>query len=86
MAKYLQQRIAAMKRTKTPNYGIAVAGYTTRSGAPTSRMIRLDGESRWRRLMCWQFSNNGTLFVKIKGENLIVNEYDLPAKTHIVEN
>ena len=55
-------------------------GFTVRSGAPTSWLIRLDGEARWRRLMIWQFSNAGTLFVRIKGRALIVREHELPTK------
>ena len=61
-----------------PNYGMAADGYTTKSGAPTSYKIRLEKEKIWRRLMVWQFSNVGTLFVKIKGKNVIVPEYSLP--------
>ena len=49
-------------------------GYTKRSGAPTSTMIRLDGEKRWRRVMCWCFSNAGTCFVRVKGACLIVRD------------
>lgn len=76
---YLKQRIVACKiKHPTPGRGMARDGYTTRSGAPTSRMIRLEGEKRWRRLMVWQFSNTGTLFVRIKGKPRIVPEHDLP--------
>jgi len=78
MVTYLKTPIEAMKRTETPRYGMTADGYTRKSGAPTSRMIRLAGERRWRRLMCWQFSNAGTLFIRVNGQTLIVNEYDLP--------
>lgn len=78
MSEYLTTKIEAARRTKTPTWGMTVDGYTKRSGAPTSYMIRLAGETRWRRLMAWQFSNAGTLFVRIKGENMIVNEFDIP--------
>lgn len=77
----LTTKIEAARRTRTPPWGMTVDGYTKRSGAPTSYMIRLEGETRWRRLMVWQFSNNGTLFVRIKGESVIVNEYDIPEPT-----
>ena len=60
--------------------GMTREGYTKRSGAPTSRMIRLQGEKRWRRLMIWQFSNLGTLFVNIDGKPHVVREEDLPAE------
>jgi hypothetical protein len=72
MAKYLQTQIEEVKTTETPRWGMTASGYTKQSGAPTSKMIRLAGEKRWRRLMCWQFSNAGTCFVKVNGENLIV--------------
>lgn len=78
IVQYLETDIAEAKQTDTPRYGMAADGYTLKSGAPTSWMIRLDGERIWRRLMCWQFSNAGTLFVRIAGEALIVNEYDIP--------
>ena len=78
--KYLETTIADMRTTDTPRYGMGADGYTLRSGAPTSRMIRLDGEKIWRRLMYWQFSNCGTLFVRILGQCLIVHEYDLPVQ------
>lgn len=76
--QYLSTRIAESKRTDTPQYGMAADGYTLRSGAPTSLMIRLEGETRWRRLMVWQFSNAGTVFVRVNGTPLVVNEYDIP--------
>ncbi len=78
MPDYLNTPIVKSKQTDTPRYGMTVAGYTKLSGAPTSRMILLEGESRWRRLMCWQFSNAGTCFVRVKGEALIVREYQIP--------
>lgn len=81
MINYLKTKIEAARRTKTPTWGMTVDGYTKRGGAPTSYMIRLAGEKRWRRLMAWQFSNAGTLFVRIKGEPHIVNEYDIPQPT-----
>ena len=40
-------------------------------------MVRLVGEKRWRRLMCWQFSNASTCFVRVDGADLIVNDYDM---------
>ncbi len=70
--------IVEAKRTQTPHYGMTAYGYTKKSGAPTSIKVRLLGEKRRRRLMCWQFSNAGTLFLKIMGKNVIVQEYELP--------
>jgi hypothetical protein len=74
MADYLETKIAESKQTETPRYGIASDGYTIKSGAPTSRLIRLEGEKRWRRVMCWQFSNVDTLFVRIKGTPYIISD------------
>jgi len=76
--KYLEAKIVEKKQTKTPHWGMTADGYTLRGGAPTSWMIRLDGEKKFRRLMIWQFSNAGTCFVKIKGECLVVRDYDMP--------
>jgi hypothetical protein len=70
--QYLKDSIVEVKSTSVPRYGMAADGYTLHSGSPTSKMIRLNGSSRWRRVMCWQFSNNGTLFVRVKGENYVI--------------
>ena len=75
----LEKKIVEKKTTKTPRYGMSRDGYTLRSGAPTHLMIRLEGEKIFRRLMCWQFSNAGTCFIKVKGEYLIVNDFDIPS-------
>lgn len=80
--KYLTTPIAEVRIDPVrQGAGMTRDGYTKRSGAPTDRMIRLQGEMRWRRLMVWQFSNSGTLFVKVGGENLIVPWHDLPSET-----
>lgn len=76
MVNYLEKKIVEVKETDVPNYGIGADGYTLRSGAPLPQMIRLEGETTWRRLMLWQFSNAGTCFVKIKGTCYVVR--DLP--------
>jgi hypothetical protein len=78
MVTYLTKRIVETRATETPRYGISADGYTLKSGAPTTWLIRLEGEPRFRRLMCWQFSNASTLFVRVKGEPLVVNQHDLP--------
>lgn len=76
--KYLEATIAEARRTPTPSYGMTVEGYTKRSGAPTSWMIRIKGERRWRRLMIWQSSNAGTTFLRINGEDYVVHDFQLP--------
>lgn len=70
-------KIVASKQTKTPNYGIARDGYTISSGAPTSYMVRLEGEKRWRRVMELCFSNTSTHFLKIKGKKEILSWWDI---------
>ena len=79
--QYLETTIVSARNTETPRYGMTVEGYTKRSGAPTSLMIRLEGEKRERRLMVWQFSNAGTCFVRIGGIPFIVRDHDLPTMT-----
>lgn len=71
---YLDRAIIAVCHTERPNHGMAADGYTKRSGAPTHVMVQLDGDRAglWRRVYCWQFSNAGTLFVRIGGEPRII--------------
>jgi hypothetical protein len=78
MTLYLEATITEAKRTEIPRWGLTAEGYSLRSGAPTSVMVRLDGERRWRRLMVWQFSNSGTLFVRLGGIPYVVLEYRIP--------
>ncbi len=75
---YLEKKIAEVKRTETPRYGIAADGYTLRSGAPTNMLVRLDGEKRFRRLMVFQFSNAGSTFLRVGGKVLFVHDYMIP--------
>lgn len=71
-------KIVASKQTKRPNYGIAADGYTVKSGAPTSYMVRLEGEKRWRRVMELCFSNASTNFLNIKGKMVVLSWEDFP--------
>lgn len=77
---YLTTPIAEARRVppSSPYAGMTREGYTKRSGAPSSIMIRLQGEKKWRRVMVWQFSNVGTLFVRLKGAPHVIRETDLP--------
>ena len=56
------------------NYGnyMTVDGYTKRSGCPTNLMVQLAGSNRWYRVMFYQISNSGTLFVKTKDNPFLV--------------
>lgn len=79
MVHYLETKIAEAKHAPIDQrHGMTVEGYTKRSGAPSSAMIRLDGEKRWRRLMIYQISNAGSIFVNVKGQRLYVREHELP--------
>lgn len=71
----LNKEIAETKKTIPPRYGMCVDGYTKRSGAPTSILIRLKNEKIWRRVMVWQFSNVGTCFVRILGKEYIIPDH-----------
>jgi len=76
---YLTTPIVEVRNDPPPHgSGLTRDGYTKRSGAPTARMIRLQGEKRWRRLMVWHFSNLGTMFVNINGKPHVVREEMLP--------
>lgn len=71
--KYLQAPFTAVcTAERAPRYGWCRDGYTRRSGAPTRYLVRLAGEKRYRRVMVWIFSNSGTMFVRVRGECLIL--------------
>lgn len=65
--------VEVIRAARTPEYGMTRLGYTKRSGAPTSVLVRLKGEKKFRRAMVWQFSNMGTTFVKIKGQSHVID-------------
>lgn len=72
-------RIAEVKQTERPRYGMTATGYG--SAVPTSYMVRLDGDPRWRRVYCTICSNVGTCWVRIKGKKHVVDgcaPYDGP--------
>ena len=77
-AKYLTTKIAETRRTDVPHYGLGRDGYSLRNGAPTSLLVRLEGDKRWRRVMVWCTGNCGTLFVRVAGECLITRDDDIP--------
>lgn len=77
--KYLRKKIVASRRDRNPpRYGRCVDGYTVRRGAPTEMMVMLQGEKRWRRVMVWCFSNCSTLFLRIRGEEFVVQSHEIP--------
>ena len=84
---YLTTPIVEVRHDPPPRgSGMTRDGYTKRSGAPTSRMIRLQGEKRWRRLMVWQFSNLGTMFVNIDGKPHLVREEMIPQESAVTSH
>ena len=46
------------------------SGYGAR--IPTSKVVRLEGETRFRRVYCAIYSNIGTCYVRVRGSKLIV--------------
>ena len=40
---------------------------------PTTRMVRIPGDNRWRRVYCTIFSNIGTCWISVKGDRVIVS-------------
>ena len=53
--------------TYHPTTGMCVDGYTKRSGAPTPYMVQIDGGKKWYRVMVIQFSNVGSIFIRVGG-------------------
>ena len=75
--RYLEKRIDR-KRVDIPvNRRLTADGYSLRSGSPSDWMRRLEGENRWRRVYCWQFSNAGTLFIRVNDQPIVVRDYEL---------
>lgn len=75
--RYLEKPIDRKRVSIPKNRRRTADGYTLRAGSPSDWLILLEGESRWRRVYCWQFSNAGTLFVRIGGEPIVVRDYEL---------
>jgi hypothetical protein len=75
--EYLEKPIDRKRVSIPKNRRLTVDGYTPLAGSPSDWMVRLEGESRWRRVYCWQFSNAATLFVRVGGKTLVVRDYDL---------
>lgn len=74
---YLEKRIDRKRVDIPANRRLTAEGYTPRSGSPSDWMILLEGENRWRRVYCWQFSNCGTLFIRVNDQPIVVRDYEL---------
>lgn len=75
--RYLEKPIHRKRVSIPKNRRLTADGYTPRAGSPSDWLILLEGESRWRRVYCWQFSNASTLFVRIGGQPIVVRDYEL---------
>jgi hypothetical protein len=72
--KYLFEELE--KRTKLLWWQKAGLSYTASgygSKIPTSKMVRLPNDSRWRRVYCMIYSNSGTCYVMKSGERVIIH-------------
>ncbi len=83
--KYLEDsfRITGVKYDYNYNAqeGLTAKGYTTDAGAPTRYVLQIDGEQMWHRVYVWQISNNGTAFVRLRGQRYVIrNEHFIRAK------
>ena len=63
--QYLETLFTDAKR-KFARPNLTNDGYTSRRGSPSNLMIKLG--SRWHRIYTLCFSNNGSSFVRVKGE------------------
>ncbi len=70
---YCKKAIVERREHGNPKPRVDSMGYTVRAGSPSRAQVKLEGEKIWRRVYWWQFSNAGTAFIRVKGENLIVN-------------
>ena len=61
--------VTSTRQTSQPAYGRTASGYGGK--IPTSHMIRYAG--RWRRVYVMIYSNSGTAYVIVNGENYIID-------------
>lgn len=59
------------RETKAPAYGRNASGYGTK--VPTRWMVRVHGDSRWRRVYVTIYSNVGTTWIQWKGGRVVVD-------------
>lgn len=46
----------------------------------TTRMVRLEGDTVWRRIYVTQFSNAGTAWIMVQGKPCVIHDFDLPTE------
>lgn len=72
---YTDKPVVCVRRRGDPRARMTRDGYTKRAGSPTAMQVQLDGETLWRRVYVWCFSNTCTHFVRIKGKSLILRNF-----------
>lgn len=65
------ERITDAKRSTVTPYQQTASGYGSK--LQTQYMVRVDGK-RWHRIYCICYSNNGSLYVRVKGERLFIRD------------
>ena len=75
--RYLGKRINRKRVDIPANRRLTSEGYTPIAGSPSDWKIKLEGENRWRRVYCWQFSNASTLFIRVNEQPIVVRDYEL---------
>ena len=71
MHRYLEKTtlpVSGVRVTERPRYGIPVNGFGKK--IPTSIMLRIG--VRWHRVYCAIFGNNGTCYIVINGEDVLL--------------
>jgi len=61
--------VSEYRRTSVPRGGQTATGYGSK--IPTAYMLRYAG--RWYRVYVMQYSNSGTAYILVKGEQLILD-------------
>ena len=72
-----QNRITEWRRGEAPRYGNA-SGYGPKQ--PTGYMVRVNFETKWRRVYCAIYSNAGSVYYILKGQRVFFSDCDLPTE------
>lgn len=67
-----------------PYSGRTVSGFG--AALPTTKCIRLDIDTRWRRVYCTCFSNIGTAWVRVRGAKYVVDGFGVDPALWTIEN
>ena len=77
---HLKTPIVEVKYTDFPLYAMVKNPYTIRTDEPTNRMVKLEGEKFWRRVMCWGYKNMETYLIWLKGRPFRIHDRDFPTE------